>query len=87
MDDSNCYQIQPDQSELRPEWLRIPDATKLFGLSRSKLYELIADRRIKSFCLRERGKIKGIRLLSYDSLYHFLKNEAEAQEQNDTVTL
>ena len=70
----------PIQTHLRPEWLRVEAAVKLFGISRSKIYELIAARRIKSFCLRERNKVKGIRLISYDSLSEFLKNEAKAQE-------
>jgi hypothetical protein len=68
------------QYQQRPEWIRVDGAIKLFGLSRTKLYELITDRKIKSFCLRERNKIKGIRLISYDSLDQFLKNEAKAQE-------
>ena len=71
----------PVQTQLRPEWLRIDAAVKLFGISRSKLYELIADRKVKSFCLRERNKIKGIRLISFDSLSEFLENEARAQAQ------
>jgi len=71
--------IQSRFSPPRPEWLRIPEATRIFGLSRSKLYELISERQIKSFCLRERNKIKGIRLLNYDSLCDFLQNEAKAQ--------
>ncbi len=69
----------PIQTHLRPEWLRVDAAVKLFGISRSKIYELIAARRIKSFCLRERNKIKGIRLISYDSIRAFLENEAKAQ--------
>ena len=64
----------------RPEWLRVDAAVNLFGISRSKIYELIADRRIKSFCLRERNKVKGIRLISFDSLREFLEKEAQAQE-------
>jgi predicted DNA-binding transcriptional regulator AlpA len=65
----------------RPEWVRIDAAVRLFGLSRSKLYELITDRKIKSFCLRERNKIKGIRLISFDSLSEFLENEAREQQE------
>jgi hypothetical protein len=67
--------------KLRPEWLRMDVAVRLFGLSRSKFYELIADRRIKSFCLRERNKRKGIRLLSYDSISQFLENESREQQE------
>jgi excisionase family DNA binding protein len=70
----------PIQTQLRPEWLRVDVAAKLFGISRSKLYEFIADRRIKSFCLRERNKLKGIRLISFDSLNEFLEIQAKAQE-------
>ena len=69
----------PIQTHFRPEWLRVEAAVQLFGISRSKIYELIADRRIKSFCLRERNKLKGIRLISFDSLSEFLENEAKAQ--------
>jgi hypothetical protein len=68
------------QSQQKPEWLRIEAAVKLFGISRTKLYDLISNKRIKSFCLRERGKIKGLRLISYDSLCQFLESEAQAQE-------
>lgn len=66
---------------LRPEWVRIGAAVKLFGLSRSKLYELITGKRIKSFTLRERNKIKGIRLINYDSLCQFLESEAKAAQE------
>jgi hypothetical protein len=71
----------PIQAQQRPEWIRVDAAIKLFGLSRTKLYELIAERRIKSFCLRERNKIKGVRLISFDSLNQFLENEAKAQQE------
>ena len=57
-----------DNSNLRPEWLRIPSATHVSGISRSGLYELIESGELKSVCLRKRGAKKGIRLISYDSL-------------------
>jgi excisionase family DNA binding protein len=72
---------EPVQARWRPEWIRVDPAAELFGISRSKLYELIGDRKIKSFCLRERGKVKGIRLISYDSICEFLEKEAQAQQQ------
>ena len=69
----------PVPVQQRPEWLRVDAVVKLFGIYRSKLYELIAERKIKSFCLRERNKLKGIRLISYDSLCDFFEREAKAQ--------
>ena len=53
---------------IKPEWLRFPDATRLYGIGRSSLYELINDGRIKSVVLRRKGNIRGIRLLSVASL-------------------
>lgn len=76
------YEILTDAPQVpRPEWLRIEAAVKLFGISRSTLYKLISEHRIKSFCLREKNKIKGIRLLNADSIRDFLEHEARAQER------
>ena len=33
--------------EVRPEWLRIPEAIKRFGMSRTKLYELISEQGLR----------------------------------------
>ena len=57
---------------LKPEWLRIPDAIRVSGIGRSSLYELIAAGRINSKCLRKRGAIRGIRIISYDSLLAYI---------------
>jgi hypothetical protein len=66
---------------MHPEWIRIAEAVRLFSISRSKLYELIAAGKIKSFCLRERNKVKGIRLISFDSMSAFLDREAKLQQE------
>ena len=70
---------EPDNQ--RPEWLRIPSAVKIFGISRTKLYELIGQQKIKSVSLRERGQVRGTRLLSYDSLMEYLDQLAEKQQR------
>ena len=81
MDDIILPATNWDHLPSRPEWLRIPDATRIFGVSRSQLYELISERKIRSFALRKRGRLKGIRLISYDSLSQFLENEAREQQE------
>jgi predicted DNA-binding transcriptional regulator AlpA len=72
-----------DDPPMRPEWLRIDDAVRIFGISRSKLYQLINERKIRSFSLRERNKLKGIRLINYDSISEFMEGEAVAQATQD----
>ncbi len=55
-------------NNLKPEWIRVPQAVRLFGLSRSAIYEWIAAEKIKSTCLKKRGALRGIRIINYDSL-------------------
>ncbi len=63
-------------NSLPKEWLRIKEACEYSRLSKPKLYELLNRGLIKSVSLRERGQIKGTRLVSYDSLRTFLESRA-----------
>lgn len=65
---------EQNQTANKPEWLRIPQATQTFGIGRTKLYELIAKNRVKSVSIRERGQVKGTRLISFDSLNDYLES-------------
>ncbi len=66
----------------KPEWVRLPAPgarCRFTGLSRSTLNELtIAGPAndgvppVKSVVLRKRGAVRGIRLISYDSLMGYL---------------
>jgi hypothetical protein len=84
--DSYCS-TPPDGAQIhsKPEWVRIDEAVRRFGISRSRLYQLISEKRIKSFALRERNQIKGTRLLSYDSLVEFFEREAQAAAEQEAV--
>lgn len=60
----------------RPEWIRMPRPGQNCphsGLSRAYLYKLAADGRIKTLALRESGKKRGVRLVSYASLIGYLE--------------
>jgi hypothetical protein len=54
--------------ELKPEWIRPKDVPRIFGIGRTKIYELLAENKIKSLSMRQRGQRHGTRLISYDSL-------------------
>jgi hypothetical protein len=63
---------------LTPVWLRIPGAIRVSGIGRSRLYELIRDQKIRSKVLKKhRDSIRGIRLISYDSLLEFINEGTE----------
>lgn len=70
--------VAPSQAEsVEAEFLRVPAAAKLSGLSRSHLYELLKTGEVKSACIRRRGALRGIRLIHRDSLTAFiLRNSA-----------
>jgi hypothetical protein len=71
----------------KPEWVRLPQPgqkCKYTGLSRSTLNELCVDgpindhnAKVKSTLLKKRGAMRGIRLISYDSLMAFLNSANE----------
>ena len=72
---SGAVQVTAETQNINnlPEWLRPRDACKRFGVSRSWLYERMAEGRFKSTCLRQRGSVHGIRLISRDSLAAFIE--------------
>lgn len=60
----------------RAVWLRISEAVRTRGIGRSSLYVLISDGKIKSRVLRaRRDSIRGIRLISADSLDEFIEQQ------------
>jgi len=56
-----------------PIWIRAPKVGTEFytGLSRSKLYQLAGDGKIRSHSLREPGQIKGTRIFNLKSILDF----------------
>jgi hypothetical protein len=77
--------IQPvqaaDCSHLLPEFVRVPDVQRLFGIKRGILYRWISEKRIKTCLLREPGNQQGIRLIYYQSLRAYLMSQMEIQDQ------
>jgi hypothetical protein len=64
---------------LNPRWLRIPSAVKYSGLSRSRLYELVAEGSIKSICLKShRDALRGVRLVDRKSIDLFMERLQES---------
>ena len=64
---------------LNPRWLRIPSAVKYSGLSRSRLYELLAQGRIKSICVKSHNDaLRGVRLVDRESVDLFMERLQEA---------
>ncbi len=54
------------------EWLRVSGVTKLFRISRSLTYELIKEGKLRTVCLRRKGRQSGIRLIAADSIRAYI---------------
>jgi hypothetical protein len=81
-------EIFPDDAPIRCRYLRPQQAVDYYPLKRSKLYEKLASGEIKSFCLKEKGALKGLRLIdrdSYDAYLERAAKEAEAEGQVQAV--
>jgi hypothetical protein len=69
-------------NSLPQEWLRVKEACSYSRLSKPKLYDLFNRGLVKTVSLKERGQVKGSRLVSFDSLKAFLESRSTGGEAN-----
>jgi Helix-turn-helix domain len=67
-----AIQLATASGILLPEWCDARGAKVIFGFSRSHLYQLVADGKIKSACIRRKGSLRGRRLFNCESIRAFL---------------
>jgi hypothetical protein len=70
----------------RPEWIDCRRVKSLFTLSRSTIYRLADEGKIRTLSLRERGHVRGKRLFGYDSIVAFLNARATGGENTTHPT-
>jgi hypothetical protein len=71
------------EGNLYPEFAGHAKIHDLFDLSRTHLYRLATEGRIKSVSLRERGKTRGRRLYDVQSVRSYLTTRVETEVAND----
>jgi hypothetical protein len=62
---------------LDAEWIKVNDVSRIFGLSRPRVFKAIALGELDSVHLRETGKTKGIRLVSVASIRSYIESFRE----------
>lgn len=78
--DMNNTLSESNGDGLKPEFLTVRAAARIFSISRSRLYRMIADKEIPSVNLRARGAVKGRRLIPYDALKDYMQRYLEGQD-------
>jgi hypothetical protein len=68
---------------IEPEFLSLSDAFERYRLRRGHLNRLIADGKVKSVSLRERGKVRGRRLIFHDSLRAYVLGHEVTPGESD----
>lgn len=58
-----------------PEFIRVPDVEKTFGIKRGHCYALIGAGAVKSVCLRKPGAKTGVRLVHFQSVRDYLNRQ------------
>ena len=71
----------PEGSPIRSQYLRVAQVLDFYPFKRAKLYDYLASGDIKSFVLKEKGALRGIRLIDRDSLDSFLQSRALRAQQ------
>ncbi len=69
----------PAEVDNRPEFVDARNATRLFGLSRSYLYRLRQEGKIKAVSIRRPGNVRGRRLFDAASLRSFIQSAIETR--------
>jgi len=57
---------------LEPEFLRPSDVFERYRIRRGHLYRLLESNKVRSVSLRERGKLRGVRLVVHSSLREYI---------------
>jgi hypothetical protein len=81
-------ELMRDRDGLLPVWVRAPvrGPEHYCGFSRAKLYDLAANRKIRSVSIREPGQVKGTRLFNLASILSFIDEcELAAGSQEASV--
>jgi hypothetical protein len=60
-----------------PEYIRVPQVTSMFGISRSHLFILIGNGTVESIHMKRPGAQKGVRLIKVASVREYLNSFAK----------
>lgn len=64
-----------ETNQLLPEFGRVNDVQRLYGIKRGILYRWIADGKMKSVCIREPGNVQGVRLIHLASVRDYINSQ------------
>lgn len=80
-DSQTTSPVKPGEfTGVTPEFGRCTDCTRLYGLRRGTLYNLLNNGKIKGVLLRVKGQKSGVRLFDLNSIRNYIRSQMEAAE-------
>ena len=67
-------------AEIAPEWITVEQACRYAAVSRPVIYNWLNRGLVKNFSAKERGQVRGVRRVSFDSLRAFMNSRATGGE-------
>lgn len=81
MSTTSSQQSSPHQFEaISQEWITVAQACRFASISKPVLYGWMNRGLVRNFSMRERGKIRGVRRVSFDSLRAFMDSRSKGGE-------
>ena len=83
INNNNTVSEEQNASDLKPIWIRLPQVTAIYGLSRTKAYQIAKEGKICSVSLREAGQSKATRLFNVESIESYINSFLPAKIENE----
>ncbi len=74
--------VAGNTAQTLPEFGRVNDVQKLFGVKRGILYRWIGEGKVKSVCIREPGNVQGVRLIHLASVRDYINKQFQQATTN-----
>jgi hypothetical protein len=69
-----------------PEWITVAQACQFAAISKPVLYCWLNRGLVKNFSMKERGQVRGVRRISFDSLRAFMESRSSGGPTEQTPT-
>jgi len=70
------------QKKKTRRFIRINDVISDYGIGRTTMNKIIAEKRVTSHLVRDRGATRGLRLIDVKSLEKYIKSHSDGINQN-----
>lgn len=72
----NAHIHKDGGAEIAPEWIDVKTGCRFASVSKPTFYNWMNRGLVKNFSMKERGQVRGVRRVSFDSLRAFMESRS-----------